>query len=76
LGEISPIGQSITLGLCLKITEVGKNFWLHTFFLGESTALILTKMGWATFWAIFSQTHLVTLNADKPPSEIFVMQQQ
>jgi hypothetical protein len=20
-----------------------------------------TKMGWATFWAIFSQTHLVTL---------------
>jgi hypothetical protein len=23
--------------------------------------LILTKMGWATFWDIFSQTHLVTL---------------
>jgi hypothetical protein len=23
--------------------------------------LILTKKGWATFWAIFSQTHLVTL---------------
>jgi hypothetical protein len=22
---------------------------------------ILTKMDWATFWAIFSQTHLVTL---------------
>jgi hypothetical protein len=22
---------------------------------------ILTKMGWATFWAIFSQAHLVTL---------------
>jgi hypothetical protein len=25
--------------------------------------LILTRMGWATFWAIFSQTHLVTLVA-------------
>jgi hypothetical protein len=23
--------------------------------------LILTRNGWATFWAIFSQTHLVTL---------------
>jgi hypothetical protein len=23
---------------------------------------ILTKMRWATFWAIFSQTHLVTLD--------------
>jgi hypothetical protein len=23
--------------------------------------LILTKMGWAIFWAIFSQTYLVTL---------------
>jgi hypothetical protein len=26
-----------------------------------SSALILTKTGWATFWATFSQTHLVTL---------------
>jgi hypothetical protein len=25
--------------------------------------LIWTKMGWDTFWAIFSQTHLVTLTA-------------
>jgi hypothetical protein len=23
--------------------------------------LTFAKMGWATFWAIFSQTHLVTL---------------
>jgi hypothetical protein len=23
--------------------------------------LIMSKMGWATFWAIFSRTHLVTL---------------
>jgi hypothetical protein len=26
--------------------------------------LILTTMGWATFWAIFSKTHLVTLLID------------
>jgi hypothetical protein len=25
----------------------------------KSCALILTKMRWATFWAIFSQSHLV-----------------
>jgi hypothetical protein len=24
------------------------------------------KMGWATFWAIFSQTHLATLLTDHP----------
>jgi hypothetical protein len=23
-------------------------------------------MGWATFWAVFSQTNLVTLNATNP----------
>jgi hypothetical protein len=28
-------------------------------------ALILTKMGWTTFWAIFSQTPLVTLRGQK-----------
>jgi hypothetical protein len=31
------------------------------FFRGKIYSLILTKMGWATFWAIFSQTYLVTL---------------
>jgi hypothetical protein len=25
-------------------------------------ALFMTKSGWATFWAIFSQTHLVALS--------------
>jgi hypothetical protein len=32
-----------------------------TFFRGYGYLSIITKMGWATFWAIFSQTHLVTL---------------
>jgi hypothetical protein len=32
-----------------------------TFYQGEIHALIVTKRDWATFWAILSQTHLVTL---------------
>jgi hypothetical protein len=35
--------------------------FLSTFSKSNDYVLILTKMGWATFWAIFSQTHLVTL---------------
>jgi hypothetical protein len=31
------------------------------FFHGKSCVIVLTKMSWAIFWAIFSQTHLVTL---------------
>jgi hypothetical protein len=48
------------LGTFIKITGVAQKFWL-LFFLSLDYALILTKMGWATFWAILSQTHLVTL---------------
>jgi hypothetical protein len=33
------------------------------FFRVKSCALILQTMDWVTFWAIFSQTHLVTLDA-------------
>jgi hypothetical protein len=36
------------------------NLW-DIFFHGTSCVLIGTKNGWDTFWAIFSQTHLVTL---------------
>jgi hypothetical protein len=36
------------------------NFWA-TFFRDISYVLIFTKNGLATFWASFSQTHLVTL---------------
>jgi hypothetical protein len=56
LGDFSPIGQLFTLGCLLNITEVALS--LGNFFSrGNTYALI----GWATFWAIFSQTHLVTL---------------
>jgi hypothetical protein len=37
-------------------------FWA-TYIHGEGYALILTKMAWAAFWAIFSQANLVTLNS-------------
>jgi hypothetical protein len=44
----------------LKIAEVAKNF--GNFYSSEKNyVLILPKMSLATFWAIFSQAHLVTL---------------
>jgi hypothetical protein len=36
---------------------------LVTFFHCNSYVLSLTKMDWATYWAIFSLTHLVTLGS-------------
>jgi hypothetical protein len=40
----------------------------HFFEVTKGTyALIFTKMGWATFWAIFSQAYLVTLKKIKSP---------
>jgi hypothetical protein len=45
-----------TLNSFLKITEVAKS--LGYFFRNEGYAFILTKMCWAIFWSIFSQTHL------------------
>jgi hypothetical protein len=60
LGEFSAIGRLFSLGSFMKITEVAK-ILRSAFFHDTSYALILTKMGWVAFWAIFSQTHLVTL---------------
>jgi hypothetical protein len=44
------------LGGSLKITRVAQIFGPQ-----KSYVLSMKVMGWATFWAIFSQTHLVTL---------------
>jgi hypothetical protein len=44
----------------LKITEE-PTFFGPLFSSGCGCALLMTKMGLAIFWAIFSQTHLVTL---------------
>jgi hypothetical protein len=61
LGEFSFIGRSITLGSILKVTKVTKV--LCYFFRRRDYELTLTKnwFGLPTFWANFSQTHLVTL---------------
>jgi hypothetical protein len=60
LGEFSPIGRLFSLGRFVKITEVAQSLGL-TFFHETSCVLIWGKTGWATPYAIFSQTHLVTL---------------
>jgi hypothetical protein len=43
--------------------------FLATFFHGKDYVLYCQKMGWATFWAIFSQTHLVTLLVSAMPGK-------
>jgi hypothetical protein len=62
LGEFSPMVRLFTLDSVLNITEVAQIF-KATFFSTEPVMyyLVLTKNGWAAFWAIFSPTHLVTL---------------
>jgi hypothetical protein len=45
------------VGSFLNITEVVQFFVLCF----SDVKLILTNMSWATLWAIFSQTHLITL---------------
>jgi hypothetical protein len=57
LGEFSPIRRLFRLGSCLIMTAVVHLFGLQD----KKYALISTKMGWVKFWAIFSQTRLVTL---------------
>jgi hypothetical protein len=60
LGEFSPNGLLFTLGSYLKITEVAHIFWL-LYSMVKFKRKVGPKIVWATFWAIFSQTHLVTL---------------
>jgi hypothetical protein len=54
------MGDYLFLGSCSNITEVAHIF-VVIFFQSIDFVLMLTKMDRATFWAIFSQTHLVTL---------------
>jgi hypothetical protein len=58
LGDFLPIGRLFTLGCFLTITETDQIFGLLQ---GKSDVFLLTKIGWVTFWAISSQTHLVIL---------------
>jgi hypothetical protein len=47
--------------LCLEKRNKGISPPQKKTFQKKSYALILTNMGWAKFWAISSQAHLVTL---------------
>jgi hypothetical protein len=53
------LGIFIILAGVLKITEAAQIF--NCFLHGKRYAPSLTQRVWATFWATFSQTHLVTL---------------
>jgi hypothetical protein len=61
LGEFLPVVRLFSLGSFFKITEVAQIFGLLFSMVKLHNVLISTKMGWASCWAIFSQTHLVTL---------------
>jgi hypothetical protein len=56
---IRSLGESFLWAVFLKITEEAQIFYLLISV--KSYVLSLAKMGWATFWAMFSRTHLVTL---------------
>jgi hypothetical protein len=53
LDEFSPQVRLFSFGKFLKITEVAPKIWGDIFFHSNKYAIILTKCGWATFWAIF-----------------------
>jgi hypothetical protein len=66
LGEFSPNGCLHWAAFC-KITQVApKSFG---YFFHSKMYIFLTKMAWATFWAIFSPPHPVTL----PPTKVVVI---
>jgi hypothetical protein len=59
-GEFSPTGQLFTSYVQLFENLSNANFWY--FFPTEKVMhCFLQNIAWDTFWAIFSQTHLVTL---------------
>jgi hypothetical protein len=65
LGEISPTGRLFSLGSFMKMTEVVRIFCSSFFTWKMCCVKFYKKMFWATFratfWAIFSNTQLVTL---------------
>jgi hypothetical protein len=60
IGRILAQWATITFVIFVKNTETAISIRL-LFSTAKSYVLIFTKMDWATFWATFSQTHLVTL---------------
>jgi hypothetical protein len=64
LGEFSPIGRLFSLASLLKITEVAQILGLP-FSKEPDMYHFLPSKCWATLWATFSPTHLVTLLPNK-----------
>jgi hypothetical protein len=62
IGRIFAYWTIVYFGQLLKMTEVSLFLGLLLNSGKRHVALILTKMGLAALWAIFSQTHLVTLH--------------
>jgi hypothetical protein len=60
IGRIFAFRVSVFFGLLFENYRSSLKFG-HFSYNGERCGLILTKIGWATFWAIFSQTRPVTL---------------
>jgi hypothetical protein len=58
LGEFLLYGRLFTL---ISFLNSQNSSFFDYFFRRKSSVLFLTKMSWASFLAIFSQTHLVTL---------------
>jgi hypothetical protein len=59
-GEFSPVGRLFHLVNLIFISEKSYISGL-LFSLGNIFEVFFTKMDWAKFWAIFEQTHLVTV---------------
>jgi hypothetical protein len=55
----------LTLGSFMKTTETSQIYGL-LFSMVNAMHKFIQTIYWATFWAIFSQTHLVTLKMAQP----------
>jgi hypothetical protein len=64
--RVTRLGDFLHMGGCFFFGPISENhrtspdFWA-AYSYGKSNVLILTKIGRATFWTIFSQTHVFTL---------------
>jgi hypothetical protein len=60
IGRIFAYCVTVCFGQFFENKRNSRHFW-NTFFTVKMYSNFGEKMGWASFWAIFSQTHLVTL---------------
>jgi hypothetical protein len=60
-------------GQFYKNYRISPHFYARAFFPSIDHVFILPKWGWATFWATFSQTHLVTLDNTKTTFKLWTI---